>query len=225
MSKEIYDITPFTTIDYPGQLACIVWFAGCNMRCIYCYNKEIVTGNGRISEVELLKFLQKRKNKLSGVVFSGGECTQYDSFLSLAKKVKELGYLIKVDTNGSNTNKIIAGIEGGLIDFISLDFKAKKENFQLITNSNLYENFIQTLRFLIEKKYNFEVRTTIHSDFLDENDIGQMSQILEQEGYEKNYYIQNFLLTGENFGCIDKPLSNFNPKKIKSNLNIVLRNF
>ena len=71
----LYSLTPFTTLDYPDKTACIAWFAGCNMRCAYCYNVPIVTGAGQISYAEFIKFLDKRKGKLSGVVFSGGECT------------------------------------------------------------------------------------------------------------------------------------------------------
>jgi len=125
----LYSLTPFTTLDYPDKTACIAWFAGCNMRCAYCYNVPIVTGAGQISCAEFIKFLDKRKGKLSGVVFSGGECTLSPAFLPLASEVKSRGFSLKVDTNGSNLTAIEQAISLNLIDYIALDFKATKEKF------------------------------------------------------------------------------------------------
>ena len=212
-------------LDFDGITACIVWFVGCNMSCIYCYNTQIATSEGKISNEEFNKFLKSRIGKLDGVVFSGGECTLCEDFLDLAKDVKRLGFLLKVDTNGSNPSVIKKAIELNLIDFIALDFKADEKNFGLITNSNLYENFLQSLRYLISINFNFEVRTTVHSDFLDEKTIEKMAKILEFEGYKGEYFLQNFLYTEENFGCIGEPKSKFDPSKISSNLKISLRNF
>ena len=211
--------------DFPNVKACVVLFAGCNMRCIYCYNTQIAAGEGKVGYDEFVDFLNSRKGEIDGVVFSGGECTLSEDFLDLAKNVKKLGFLLKIDTNGSNPNAIKKAVELNLIDFISLDFKADEENFKIITNSNLYENFLQTLRFLISKNFDFEVRTTVHSDFLDEKTIEKMAKILEFEGYKGEYFLQNFLYTGENFGCIGEPKSKFDPSKISSNLKISLRNF
>ncbi|MGB2553890.1 radical SAM protein, partial [Campylobacter sp. MOP51] len=81
---------------------CVAWSTGCNMRCTYCYNTAVVLGEGFVSEDEFLRFLDRRIGKLSGVVFSGGECTISGSFLPLAREVKKRGFLLKVDTNGSN---------------------------------------------------------------------------------------------------------------------------
>lgn len=222
---QIYSITPFTMLDYPTKLACIVWFSGCNMRCIYCYNTEVVKSKGVIKNDELLGFLNSRVNKLEAVVFSGGECTLNKDFLYLSKEVKKRNFSLKIDTNGSNLKVLKEAISLNLIDYIALDFKALKENYFLVTNSNLYANFIQTLKFLIDLDFPFEVRTTIHADIFTENDISKMAEILEKFGYKGIYYLQNFLETGENFGLLQNPTNNFDPKKIKSNLKIELRNF
>ena len=96
---------------------------------------------------------------------------------------------------------------------------------KFITNSNLYSNFLQSLRYLVSINFDFEVRTTVHSDFIDEKLIEKMAKILENEGYKGTYFLQNFLYTGENFGCIGEPVSKFDPSKINSNLKISLRNF
>lgn len=224
-NKPLHSITPFTTLDFPDKTACVAWFYGCNMRCLYCYNTAVVLGEGSVSEDEFFQFLDKRIGKLSGVVFSGGECTISSSFLSLAREVKKRGFLLKVDTNGSNLKALKTALSENLIDYIALDFKAPEEKFQEITKSNLYENFIQTLKFLIDANFNFEVRTTIHADLLNESDISKMSEILDKNGYKKIYYLQKFLSTKENFGNLSEAAAKFNPDLIKSNLKIELRNF
>ncbi|MDO5045626.1 anaerobic ribonucleoside-triphosphate reductase activating protein [Campylobacter sp.] len=224
-NKPLHSITPFTTLDFPDKTACVAWFTGCNMRCAYCYNTAVVLGEGFVSEDEFLQFLDRRVGKLSGVVFSGGECTISESFLPLAREVKRRGFLLKVDTNGSNLKVLKAAIDENLIDYIALDFKAPREKFQEITKSNLYENFIQTLEFLISINFKFEVRTTVHADILSEDDISKMSKVLEKHGYNGAYYLQKFLNTGENFGNLTTPKREFDTSKIESNLKIELRNF
>ncbi|CAD7288199.1 7-carboxy-7-deazaguanine synthase [Campylobacter majalis] len=225
--NEIYSITPFTMMDYPEHLACVVWFMGCNMRCAYCYNTAVVNAkfsntNG-VSNDEFLAFLDKRKGKLNAVVFSGGECSLTPSFEYLANEVKSRNFKLKIDTNGSNPEilkKII-----NLVDFIALDFKAPKEKFHAITASNLYENFIKTLKFLLSMDVEFEVRTTIHSKLLDESDISKMASMLKRYGYDKTYYLQNFLYTKEHFGSLKEQTKILNISDINSPLKIELRNF
>ena len=96
----IYAIQKFSTLDFPNKLSCILWFSGCNMRCPYCYNKDVVFGEKLIEEEEVLKFLKKRIGLLDGVVFTGGEATLYKNIISFATTIKELGFDIKLDTNG-----------------------------------------------------------------------------------------------------------------------------
>ena len=212
-------------LDFGELTACIVWFVGCNMRCIYCYNTQLVVSEGNVGYEELSEFLKSRVDKLDGVVFSGGECTQNVDFFYLAREVKRLGFKLKIDTNGSNPNILKKAIEENLIDFIALDFKGDEKHFEFITNSNLYSNFLQSLRYLVSINFDFEVRTTVHSDNKKKKLIEKMAKILENEGYKGTYFLQNFLYTGENFGCIGEPVSKFDPTKIKSNLKISLRNF
>ena len=195
------------------------------MRCAYCYNVPIVTGEGQISRAEFIKFLDKRKGKLSGVVFSGGECTLSSAFLPLAREVKSRGFSLKVDTNGSNFIILQQAISLNLIDYIALDFKATKEKFLKVAGSNLYKNFLQTLEFLLQTDFKFEVRTTVHADLLNEADISAMSEILYEHGYRGVYYLQKFLDTGENFGNLTQAKAKFDPNLIRSNLEIGLRNF
>ncbi len=224
MKKPISFITPFTTLDYADHLACIAWFCGCNMRCDYCYNPQIVLEKGDVSEEELLSFLKKRQNLLDGVVLSGGECTLYGGLKPLCEKIKELGFDIKIDTNGSNPKLLQELIEKNLVDFIALDFKALKDKFTALTHSNLFENFQTSLKLLIDSNTPFEVRTTIHGDLLNENDINKMIDFLFLSGYKGVYYLQNYLHVN-NLGNINEPKKSFEKTKIKGTLKVEFRNF
>mgnify|MGYP003437551236 FL=1 len=119
VSTPIYSITPFTLLDYAHKSACILWFAGCNMRCLYCYNPEIVLGKGSLSFENILSFLQSRKNLLDAVVFSGGECLLHKKIIPLITEVKKMGFLIKIDTNGSSVEVMQQLLNLNLIDYIA----------------------------------------------------------------------------------------------------------
>jgi pyruvate formate lyase activating enzyme len=192
VSKPIYSLTPFTLLDYPHKSACILWFAGCNMRCLYCYNPEIVQGKGTISFEKILSFLNSRKNLLDAVVFSGGECLLHKKSLSLIEEVKKMGFLIKIDTNGSSPDVMKKLLDKNLIDYVALDFKAPKSKFETITKSELFVPFEETLDTMLNANIPFEVRTTYHSDLLSENDLKEMVGFLEKKNYKGNYYIQYF---------------------------------
>jgi pyruvate formate lyase activating enzyme len=124
MSLAVYNITPFTLLDYPDKTACIVWFAGCNMRCVYCYNVDIVRGKGRMSYDEVYGFLDTRRGLLDAVVLSGGECLMHRSIESFIIELKKRNLLVKIDTNGSYPLVLSKLINEQLIDYVALDFKA-----------------------------------------------------------------------------------------------------
>ena len=175
VKTPIYSLTPFTLLDYPHKSACILWFAGCNMRCLYCYNPEIVLGKGSLSFENILSFLQSRKNLLDAVVFSGGECLLHKKIIPLITEVKKMGFLVKVDTNGSQPKVLQELIQKELIDCIALDFKAMPGNFEKITQSKLFIPFEKSLLLLLQSGIPFEVRTTVHSDLLNKKDIQEIS--------------------------------------------------
>lgn len=190
--KAIHSFTPFTLLDYPDKSACILWFAGCNMKCDYCYNPEIVFGKGMFYFSEIYSFLKSRKNLLDAVVLSGGECLIHKDIIPFIKLVKSLGFLIKVDTNGSQPKVLEKLIEENLIDYVALDFKGPKEKFFTITKSDFYTQFLSCLELLQASSIPFEVRTTYHSSLLNPEDITAIQDVLLELGYDKNYYIQNF---------------------------------
>lgn len=222
----VYDVTSFTMLDYPDVTACILWFAGCNMRCGYCHNPDIIRAKGNFDEEQILKFLTKRQNKLEGVVLSGGECTGYPNLKDFIKRIKALGYLVKMDTNGTKPKLIKELIEEGLIDYLALDFKATEDKFFEITKCRKIPQFKESLAVLCaQNKIPFEVRTTVHTDLLNEQDIKEIMDDLEAHDYKGIYYVQNYR-HGDNEGRLQeqtKPLDITSFRDYK--FNVEYRNF
>ena len=190
----IYGLTPFTMLDYPDHTACIIWFAGCNMRCAYCHNPDIVQGGkGTMPMNEIWEFLKKRQGLLDGVVLSGGEATLYPQIAETAAQIKQMGFDVKLDTNGTRPEIIQGLVEQNLIDYIALDYKAPPDQFKLVTGNNHYKKFSRTLDYLCKTKaVPFEVRTTVHTSLLNEKNIQYILNDLEKRGYDGNCYIQNY---------------------------------
>ncbi len=221
--KIVYDLTPFTHLDFPNHLSCIVWMSRCNMRCDYCYNKDIVFNKkGKYSFEDILNFLKTRVGLLDGVVLSGGEATQ-NNLVPFCQALKKLRFKIKLDTNGTNHLLLQQLLELNLLDYVALDYKAPKKKFQSITHSNFYENFSKSLDLLITSTIEFEVRTTIHSDLLNEDDINVIINDLYNRGYKKTYYLQKFLPTTQNIGNISEPINSFNKVLLVDKIPIVWR--
>ncbi len=186
-----------TLLDYPGRLACIVFLAGCNFKCPFCYSVEIVLEN-KIKNLVPLKedvffnFLKKRKGKLEAVVICGGEPTINPELPNFCKEIKGLGYKVKLDTNGSNPEMVKKLLKENLIDYVALDLKTSKEKYQKLTNSlieNIAEKVNQTLSLLKESKIAWEVRTTCVVGVVDKEDILKIAKWAQ--GAPK-YYLQNF---------------------------------
>ena len=222
--KKVYEITKFTTLDFKNHLSCIFWFTQCNMRCPYCYNKKVVEGEGIFNNEYLLNFLKSRVNKLDGVVLSGGECTFYQDLKILCHEIKKLGFDIKIDTNGLNTEILRDLIDNYLVDFIALDYKAPYYKYKQITKTNLYDNFSKTLDILIKKKFNFEVRTTVHSGLLTEKDINNIILDLKKRHYLGKYYIQNYLHVEDTFDKLSNSSSLMDTDLLSNDIPICFRN-
>ena len=222
--KIVFDITKFTTTDYTGYLSCIVWFVSCNFRCLYCYNDAIVyTNKGKYSSSEVLDFLKTRVSLLDAVVLSGGEATTHN-LIPICKEIKKLGFKIKLDTNATNLKQIKELIKLDLIDYIAIDFKAPKYKFKEITGTSIYDSTIKTIQYLIKIDFSFELRSTINSSLLNENDINIMIKTISDLGYTNIYYLQNFLETDSNIGNISTSRDIDKSKINNQNLIIQYRN-
>lgn len=197
-----------TLIDYPGKLACTVFCMGCNFRCPFCYSSELILPEKmkkqpKISEDYLFDFLKKRKGLLEGVVLCGGEPTVSKDLPDLVKRIKNLGYLVKLDTNGSNPSLLEGLIEKNLIDYVALDVKAPKEKYLKIIGmeaqfsglkSNFWKeriikNIEKSINLLKEGKIDYEFRTTVIPTLLEKKDILKIVRWIRPD---KKYFLQNF---------------------------------
>jgi len=222
-TAHIYDITPFTALDYPEHLAAIFWFAGCNMRCSYCYNPDIVLGEGKILQRQALDFLKKRRGMLEGVVLSGGEATLYAGLPELCQEIKALGYKIKLDTNGANPTILLELLEKGVLDYVALDYKAPKQKFQAITKNKHFDHFSLSLSELLQRDVAFEVRTTVCNELLSVEDINHVINDLFRRGYKGKYYLQHYIEDTPHLGRIKKQKYQFEIDKLSNQLDVIWR--
>lgn len=190
-ATPFYAITPFTMLDFPGHTACIIWVAGCNMRCGYCHNPQIVLGKGTIREEEAMDFLGRRKGLLDGVVLSGGEATSWPGLVGFAQEVKAMGFTLKLDTNGLRPDVVTQLLDRRLIDRIALDYKAPRAKFHDVTGVTAWQRFSATLDLLCAQgEIPFEVRTTVHDALMDENDVLAITRDLKGRGYDGVHALQ-----------------------------------
>lgn len=194
-----------TVLDYPGQVACIVFTKGCNFRCPFCHNSLLVERNCETyKEEEILSFLEKRKKVLDGICISGGEPLMHDieNFLI---KVKELGYKIKIDTNGSYPDKLRSLVEKGLVDYVAMDIKNIPEKYFETSGVDISYNIIEeSIDFLLTDKVDYEFRTTVTKEFHTPIDL---EKIAKRISGAKRYFIQNFVDSGNAFSKNLTPVS------------------
>lgn len=192
----IKGIQKVTLLDYPGKVACTFFTAGCNMRCPFCQNASLVThiDEENIPLEEALAFLKERVGKLDAVCISGGEpCVQPD-LKSFLRKVKELGFLIKLDTNGSKPLVVQELVHEGLIDYVAMDVKNVWEKYSLTSGSTGFVDEIkQTITFLKESGLPHEFRTTVVREFHTKEDLVSLAKILAPS----NFYLQQFRLSDD----------------------------
>ncbi len=189
--RPFHAITPFTLLDFPGRSACILWVAGCNMRCGYCHNPDIVLGKGTLREDDAMAFLRRRQGLLDGVVLSGGEATTWPGLGDFAAQVKATGFEVKLDTNGLRPDVVAQLLDHRLIDFVALDYKAPPERFRAVTGTAAFARFASTLDLLCgQDRVTFEVRTTVHDALLDEGDILAIATDLARRGYQGRLAVQ-----------------------------------
>lgn len=225
MNSGIADITPLTLLDFPNKVACIFWMNGCNLACQYCYNVSLVKKSHSHSQ-NYLQFLKERAGFLDGVVMSGGECTLNPHLINICQNALDLGYAIKIDTNGTNPQVIRALVETNLCHYIALDYKAPRDKYKHITGNNkLFANFEETLNYLISVRFPFEVRTTVHTQLLQENDINDIITDLEHRAYSGTYYLQNFFPVECTLGMLPPQSRTLEKSLIHTKIPVEYRNF
>ena len=182
-----------TLLDYPGNVACLIFTQGCNFRCPFCHNSGLLDMNNnceKIDEKEVFKYLEKRRGLLDGVCISGGEPLLQKDIVDFIRKVKDLGYKVKLDTNGSSPKKLKQLIEDGLIDYVAMDIKNDFLNNDktagMCTN---IDNIKKSIEIIENSNIEYEFRTTIVKQF---HDVGKLEKIIQYIGPNARYYIQNY---------------------------------
>lgn len=234
-----------TLIDFPGELAAIVFTQGCNFRCQFCYNPMLVwpekegklkyqRDHSRIKEDDLFAFLKSRKGKLSGVVITGGEPTLHKDLPDFIKKIKDAGFKIKLDSNGTNPEMLEKVLEEKLIDYLAMDIKAPLDKYEevigvkvrpvksgeagakLFNGVNL-ENIQKSIKIIKESGVSYEFRTTLVPSLHKKEDIEEMGKLIA--GADK-WYLQFFKsdtdLVNKNF----QNKARFSEKEMKEMLEI-----
>ncbi len=195
MKMKIGGLQKLTLIDYPGKIATTVFLIGCNFRCAFCYNSAIVLPEKikkqkPIPQKEFFNFLKERKSLLDAVCIGGGEPTIYKDLPNFIKKIKKLGFLVKLDTNGTNPTMLKQLIDKKLIDYAAMDIKAPKEKYELVCQKKVnIKNIEKSIQILKEGKIDYEFRTTIVPTLHEKEDI---LKILKWIRPSKKYYLQNF---------------------------------
>ncbi len=184
-----------TLIDYPKKISTIIFTSSCPFRCFFCYNPELVLPEGikkhpLIPEKEIIEFLEKRKGLLEGVVLTGGEPLMQKDIELFIRKIKKMGYLIKLDTNGFYPEKLEKLINQKLIDYIAMDIKAPPEKYEKITGVKVNTKKIEKSFKLIKNSgLDYEFRTTLIPGFLNKKDVLNIAKWTKGG---KKYYLQNF---------------------------------
>jgi len=192
---EIGGLQKLTLIDYPGRLAATVFLIGCDFRCPFCYSPELVLpekikDQPRIPEKDFFDFLKERKGLLEGVVICGGEPTIHQDLPDFCEKIKKLGYLVKLDTNGSNPEMLKKLINKKLIDYVAIDIKAPKAKYSQAAGVKVdVKKIEESIDILKESKIDHEFRTTVVPTFHKKEDILKIARWLNPA---KKYYLQNF---------------------------------
>jgi pyruvate formate lyase activating enzyme len=180
-------------IDYPGKVSAVVFLAGCNFRCPFCHNRELVLepeGMESIPEAEVLQLLKERKKWLDGVVVSGGEPTLHKGLPGFLGKIKGLGYPVKLDTNGTNPQMLKEVMDKGLVDYIAMDLKAPLEKYEKSTGVKAgTEKISESIKIIISSGIGHEFRSTVLPALHTKEDVQEMARMVEGG---RKFYLQQF---------------------------------
>ncbi len=191
---KIGGIQKTTLLDYPDKLAAVIFTQGCNFRCSFCYNRELVEPsffNKEIEHSEIFDYLKKRRNVLDGVVITGGEPTIYRGLEEFIRKVKDMGLLVKLDSNGTNPEVLAELMEKGLLDHIAMDIKGPLERYKEIVNWDMGTGPIKkSIDLLMSSKIDHEFRSTIVPGLHVVEDIKAMGELIRGA---KKWYLQKFM--------------------------------
>lgn len=195
---RISGLQKMTLLDYPGKIACTVFLGGCNFRCPFCHNGELLDGSAEIimDEREFLSFLSKRKGLLDAVCISGGEPTLQPGLAALLEQIKAMGYLTKLDTNGSRPEVLKELVSRDLLDYVAMDIKNSPDLYGQTAGAPVQlQKIEESIRFLTEEHLDYEFRTTVVAQLHDCASIARMGDwvaALAQGKKIKRWFVQPF---------------------------------
>lgn len=175
--------------DFPGKIAAIVFLAGCNFRCYYCHNPAAVNGKPNVSETEFFSFLESRKGKLQGVVVTGGEPTIHPDLAEFISKIKQMGFLVKLDTNGAKPDFLENLLRQNLVDYVAMDVKAPLNEYKKIVFADVKASALKkSIRLVQNSGVDYEFRTTVHPS-MTQKDFDAIAETIKGS---KRYFLQEF---------------------------------
>ncbi len=190
----IHGIQKLTLVDYPGKCACILFSGACNFRCPFCQNGSLVLhpeNEPVISEDELFSFLKKRKNMLDGVVVTGGEPTINSDLIPFLGRIKELGYSVKLDTNGYLPSMLKNAVKSGSVDYVAMDIKTSLDEYDLLTGVKTDTSRIEeSIAFLLEGNVDYEFRTTVVRELHKRENFVKIGETIRGC---RRYFLQSFV--------------------------------
>lgn len=186
-----------TLLDFPGAVACTVFTSGCNLRCPFCHNSPLIgklPDEELISEKDLFDLLKKRKGVLDGVAVTGGEPLMQPDIEQFIKKIKDEGFKVKLDTNGTYPDKLKGLIEKGLVDYVAMDIKAPLDKYKTVGGTEVFNDKIkESVDILLKSSIPYEFRTTVVNELHDACDFDKIGELIK--GADA-YYIQSFKDSG-----------------------------
>lgn len=191
---SFHGLQKLTLLDYPGRVACTIFTGGCNFRCPFCQNRDLLACNmpGKIAGQEVLSFLEKRRGLLDGVCISGGEPLLQEHLEDVLQEIKAMGYAVKLDTNGSFPDYLQHLVQRGLVDYVAMDIKNSPARYPETTGTTgLYQSAVQkSVDFLLQGTVRYEFRTTVVKEF---HGIEELNAIASWISGAQQYYLQSFV--------------------------------
>ncbi len=191
---EIQGLQKTSLIDFPGEISAIFFLSKCNFRCPFCYNIELVENNKNLQSMnkkEIETFLDERKNFLDGIVITGGEPTLSEDLEDLIDLIRSKGFKVKLDTNGTNPEKLKKIIDSGKVDYIAMDIKASKENYDKAAGIKVnIKNIEKSVEILMNNSVPYEFRTTCVPGLMDDEEMEKLTKWIKGA---RKFAVQKFI--------------------------------
>ena len=200
-------IVKTSLIDYPGKIATVLFSPGCNFNCFYCHNRSLIEDfNDLLDQNEIDEYLLRRQGLIDAVVLSGGEPTLYNDIIAFCTKIKKLGYLVKIDTNGSRPEAVKRLLEAGVVDYFAVDYKAPIHKYAETINEDIDPLLVlKTINLLLAANSSFEVRTTVFPQLTLEDLVRMAKELPTVPRYVLNPYKRPLKYRPEDQEKVDFP--------------------